>query len=101
MEIHRRMTRYEIIRQLIEVHAGLFEGGDRVSFDELDDHEYFRGQAEMISEMVGVPDALSVMLSPLKAVCIASIRGEDVEPFIEAAMIAADKEVERYGFSLS
>lgn len=95
------MTRFQIIRELVDIQVAFFCGSDYLDPERLEKSEYFRGQVEMVGDMVGGCDAKLALWEPLKAACAASARNDaKLESFIQKVMEAAEQQARDNGFSL-
>ena len=79
-----------MIQQLVEIQIGFFEGSDFTEAWRLEENEYFRGQTEMVADVVGGCDAKEAIWGPLKRACAASARGEDTNRHVRNVLEAAE-----------
>jgi len=70
-------TRFKFIKEMVVYHGQLFICSDFREPHLLDESEYFRGQVNLIADMVGVIDTTDVLWAPLRNLCVAQARGED------------------------
>lgn len=95
------MNRHNIIRELVDIQVGFFGGSDFLDPVSLEKSEYFRGQTEMLADMVGGCDAKAALWEPLKAACAASARGDkDLESYVVRVMEAAEEQANANGCPL-
>lgn len=83
--VHRAM-----MQQLVEIQIGFFEGSDFTDEKMLEQSEYFRGQTEMVADVLGGCDAKEAIWDSLKRACAASARGEDTKPHVLNVLEAAE-----------
>ena len=83
-----------VLKQLIEIQIGLFEGSDFTDEKMLEKNEYFRGQTEMVADVVGGCDAKEAIWDSLKRACAASARGEDTKPHVRNVLEAAESHLQ-------
>ncbi len=90
-----------VIQQLVYAQADLYTGSDFTT-ESLETSEYFRGQVELIADMVGGCDAKMALWEPLKAVCAASaaggrLHGDSIFVFVGDVLDAAERHLEKCG----
>ena len=87
-----------IVQQLVETQLGLFEGSDFTTLESLEKSEYFRGQVELIADMLGGCDAKDALWEPLKSACAASARGEPlVAARVQEILAVAERHLRESG----
>ena len=83
-----------VLQQLVEIQIGFFEGSDFTEAESLEKSEYFRGQTEMVADVVGGCDAKEAIWASLKEACAASARGEDTKPHVRNVLEAAESHLQ-------
>lgn len=95
------MTRYDIIRELVDIQVAFFCGADHRDPADLEASEYFRGQTEMVGDVLGGCDAKMALWEPLKEACAASARNDkELESYVARVMEAVEKHATQEGISL-
>jgi len=81
------------IRDLIDIQLSFFRGSDFRDAETLESSEYFRGQTEMIADMIGVCDAKAAIWGTLKSACASSAGGADHDALVDLVMVTVKEMV--------